>query len=359
VTSLKTLTRQDLTDLVDGAAIFSAGGGGDPLVGHNVVETLTEKRFPIHLVDPLEVPDDKIVINFACVGATASVAYHGDAALKTLMMLEEFLGKNAYAVIPVELGGFNTLAAVDVAARRGIPIVDADGAGRAVPEVHLKVYTLDDIPLTPMVVADVNAQNVVLVKQTFDFKAAERIARTLAAEWGQTAYTARRVLTGVQVKTSPILGTLSNAMRIGMLLRKAVDPLNAVLKETHGFKLFEGVVSDIERETKAGFTWTTTTLNGTHENEGSKFEFKAKNEVLIGYKDEKLAAIAPDIITPVHPETCKCVTADKIKKGDKLVVIGISAPKKWRTPRGLELWKDVLQSSSISEKYVELEQLNA
>jgi DUF917 family protein len=356
---LKKLSAENLADLVDGAAIFSAGGGGDPSVGHNIVEMLTEKRFPVHLVDPLDVPDDEIVINFACVGATASVAYHGEAALKTLTTLEEFLGKKAYAVIPVELGGFNTLAAVDVAARRRIPIVDADGAGRAVPEVHLKVYTLDDIPLTPMTVADIDAQNVVLVKQTQGSKAAERIARTLAAEWGQTAYTARRVLTGVQVKTAPVLGTLSNAMRIGMLLRKTVDPLNAVLKETHGFKLFEGVVSAVERETKAGFTWTTATLNGTHENEGSKFEFKAKNEVLIGYKDEKLAAIAPDIITPVHAETCKCVPAEKIKKGDKLAVIGIPAPEKWRTPKGLELWKDVLQRANISEKYVELEKLNA
>jgi len=173
------------------------------------------------------------------------------------------------------------------------------------------------------------------------------------------AYTARRVLTGRQVKTSPVLGTLSNAMRIGMLLRKAVDPLDAVLKETQGYKLFEGAVSAVEHETRAGFTWTTATLNGTHENEGSKFVFKAKNEVLVSYKDEKLAAIAPDIITPVQPETCKCVTAEKIKKGDKLVVIGIPAPKKWRTPKGLELWKDVLQRSNINEKYIELERLNA
>jgi len=354
---LKKLSAQDLADLVEGAAIFSAGGGGDPQYGHNIVETLTEKRFPVNIVDPLEVPEDEIVINFACVGATASAGYHGEAALKTLTTLEEFIGKKAYAAIPVELGGFNTLAAVDVAARRGIPVVDADGAGRAVPEVHLKVYTIDDIPLAPMVVADIDAQNIVIIKQTFDSRAAERIARTLAAEWGQTAYTARRILTGAQVKTSPVLGTLSNAMRIGMLLRKTVDAMNAILKETHGFKLFEGIVDTVERETKGGFTWTTATLEGTHENEGSKFEFKAKNEVLISYKNGKLAAIAPDIITPVHTETCKCVTAEKIKKGDKLAVIGIPAPKKWRTPKGLELWKDVLQRSGISEKYVELEKL--
>ncbi len=69
-------------------------------------------------------------------------------------------------MIPVELGGFNTLAAVDVAARHGIPVVDADGAGRSVPEVHLKVYTIDDIRLAPMTIADVDAQNIVVVKQT-------------------------------------------------------------------------------------------------------------------------------------------------------------------------------------------------
>ena len=37
-------------------------------------------------------------------------------------------------------------------------------------------------------------------------------------------------------------------MRIGMLLRKAVDPIRAVLKETNGFRLFEGVVDKIERD---------------------------------------------------------------------------------------------------------------
>jgi len=354
---VKKLSAQDLSDLVDGAAIFSAGCA-DPLVGHNIVETLFEKRFSVHLVDSMEVPDDEILINFACVGATAAMAYHGDAALKTLVTLEEFLGKNAYAVIPAELGGFNTLAAVDVAARREIPIVDADSAGRAAPEVHLEVYTLDNMSLTPIAIADIDAQNVVLIKQTMDSKAIERIVRTLAAESGQTVYTAQSVLTSVQVKTSPVLGTLSNSMRVGMLLRKTVDPLNAVLKETHGFKLFEGIVSGVEHETKAGFTWTTATLDGAHENEGSKFMFKAKNEVLIGYKDEKLAVIAPDIITPVHAETCKCVPAEKVKKGDKMVVIGIPAPKKWRTHKGLELWKDVLQRSNINEEYVALEQLN-
>jgi len=345
-------------DLVDGAAIFSAGGGGDPEVGHNIVDRLMEKGLVAQMVDPSEVPDDAFVINFACVGATTSVAYRGEAALKTFRALEEYLGKRAFAAIPVELGGFNTLAAVDVAARRGIPVVDADGAGRAVPEVHLKVYTIDDIPLAPMAVADVEAQNMVLVEATRDSRSAERIARALATEWDQTAYTARRVLTGRQVKTSPVLNTLSKSMRIGMLLRKAVDPVKAVLKETGGFELFEGKVETVERETKAGFTWTALTLDGIHESRRQRLELKAKNEVLVAYRNGKLVAIAPDIITPVHPETGKCVTAERIKKGDRLAVLGLPAPEKWRTSKGLELWKDVLQRSNIRERYSPIERLN-
>jgi len=345
--------------LVEGAAVFSAGGGGDPEVGLNIVERLVEKRCQVRLIEPGEVPNDEIVINFACVGATANVAYHSDAAVKTLTTLEEHLGRKAYAVIPVELGGFNTLAAVDVAARRGIPVVDADGAGRAVPEVHLKVYTLDNIALAPMALADVDAENMVLVKQTSDSRSAERIARTLAAEWNQMAYTARRVLTGKQVKTSPVLNTLSASIRIGMLLRRTVDPLRAVLKETNGFLLFEGVVKGVKRETREGFTWTTLKMDGAQDSAGSKLELKAKNEFLVAYKNGKLAAIAPDIITPVDSETCKCAPAERISEGNKLVVLGLPAPKKWRSPKGLELWREVMQRSGINERYVPIEQLNA
>lgn len=224
VSDLRKLDRQDLLDLVDGAAIFSAGGGGDPEVGYRIVEKLVSQGYTVGLVAPSEVPYDAKVVNFACVGATSAIEYDSDAAVKTLRVLEEYAGFSAYAVIPVELGGFNTLAAVDVAARRGVQVVDADGAGRSVPEVHLKVYTIDGIPLTPMVVADLHADNMVIVKQTADSRSAERVARVLAAEWGHTAYTARRILTGVQVRTSPVQLSLSRSMRIGKLLRTAAEP---------------------------------------------------------------------------------------------------------------------------------------
>lgn len=356
---MRTLSHQDLIDLVDGAAIFSAGGGGDPEEGYKIVEKLFSQKIPVKIVNSAKVPEGAKVVNFACVGATTAIGYDSDAAVKTLKILEEYAGFHAFATIPVELGGFNTLVAVDVAARRGIPVIDADGAGRSVPEVHLKVYTIDDIPLTPMAVADVHAENVVLVKETCDAKAAERIARILAAEWGHSAYTARRILTAEQVRTSPIQRSLSNAIKIGKILREAEDPIKGVLKETGGCKLFEGVVTSVLKETREGFTYVTVKINGSGSFAGHTFELRAKNEVLVAYKNGRLVAIAPDIVTPVNPETGKCITAEKIVEDETLAILGLPAPEKWRTSRGLELWRDVLQRAGVFEHYVPIEKLAA
>jgi DUF917 family protein len=354
---LRTLSYQNLVDLVNGAAIFSAGGGGDPEEGYKIVEKLFSERIPVKIVDPSEVPDHAKVVNFACVGATTAIGYDSNAAVKTLKALEDYVGFRAFATIPVELGGFNTLAAVDVAARCGVPVVDADGAGRSVPEVHLKVYTIDDIPLTPMAIADLHAQNVVIVKETSSARAAERIARILAAEWENSAYTARRILTAKQVRTSPVQRSLSKAMKIGRILREAGDPIKNLLKETGGCRLFEGVVKSVDKETKGGFTYVNVKIGGTGSFARETFEFKAKNEVLVAYRNGKLAAIAPDIITPVNPENGRCITAEKIVEGEKIVVLGLPAPEKWRTSKGLELWRDVLQRSGIFEEYTPIEKL--
>jgi len=119
----------------------------------------------------------------------------------------------------------------------------------------------------------------------------------------------------------------------------------------------EGVVERVEKKTEVGFTFVNVQLAGTGESLGSTLELKAKNEVLAAYKNGKLVAIAPDIITPIHPETCKCITAEKIEKGNRLAALGLPALQKWRTSKGLKLWENVLQRSNIFEEYMPIEKL--
>lgn len=339
--------------MAEGAAIFSGGGGGDSLVGLNIVEKLVEKRCPVRLIDPVEVSSDEIIVNFACVGATANIAYHSDAASKTLRALEELLGKKAFAVIPLDLGGFSTLTAVDVATRCDVPVVDADGAGRAVSELSMQVYAMNNAASTPMVVADIDAENIQCFKEKIDLRSAEQVSRALAAKLGQSVYAARPVLTGKRVRTSSVVNTLSASMRMGMLLRKAVDPVKAILTETNGSALFEGVVSGLERETRGGFTWATLILEGLRDSAGSTLQLKARNEFLAAFKNGKLVAAAPDIITAVSSETGKCFPAEKITEDSRLTVLAIPAPRQWRSRRGLELWREVMQRSEIREDYVD------
>ncbi len=355
IRNLKILSNRDLVDLVNGAAIFSAGGGGNPKAGHKIVERLTSDGYLAKMIDSSEIPDNAKVVNFACVGATTSIDYDSDAAVKTLKILEESENFSSFAIIPVELGGFNTLAAIDVAARCDIPIVDGDGAGRSVPEVHLKVYTIDNISLTPMTIADPYAKNVIVLKEAADAKATERIARVLASEWNNSAYTARRILTGKQTKNSPVQQSLSRSIKIGSILRKSPNPIAEVLKKTDGFKLFEGIVDSVDQRTEAGFTFVDVKLQGLSEYIKSIFNFKTKNEILVAYRDDKLIGIAPDIITAVDPETGTCLPAETIEHGDRLIVLGLPAPPKWRTERGQELWNEVLHRSGIHADYLPIE----
>ena len=50
----------DLMGLVDGAAIFLAGGGGNPETGYTIANGLVEGGYEVKLVDLSEVLEDTI-----------------------------------------------------------------------------------------------------------------------------------------------------------------------------------------------------------------------------------------------------------------------------------------------------------
>ena len=80
---MEILNEQKLLDLVDGAAIFSAGGGGAPELGYGIIEKLVNEGYEARFVETEEVPEDAILVNFACVGATSAVGYDCEAGLKS------------------------------------------------------------------------------------------------------------------------------------------------------------------------------------------------------------------------------------------------------------------------------------
>ena len=65
-------------------------------------------------------------------------------------MVSKFFGRQVYAFMPMEAGGVNSMLPIAAAARLGLPLVDADGMGRAFPELQMVTFTMGGVSATPM-----------------------------------------------------------------------------------------------------------------------------------------------------------------------------------------------------------------
>ena len=146
------LTREDLLDLARGAAFLGTGGGGDPYIGRLMVERAIAEGGRVVLVPLEEVPDDWFVIPTAMMGAPTVMIEkipRGDEAVASLRALERHLGRRADATMPIECGGINSTMPLVVGARTGLPVIDADGMGRAFPELQMETFHVYGVPGTP------------------------------------------------------------------------------------------------------------------------------------------------------------------------------------------------------------------
>src|SRR5438445_10161377 len=120
----------EMHDIAAGAAILGTGGGGDPYVGKLMAIAAIRKHGPVSLLDPIEVPDDWLVIPTAMMGAPTVLIERiprGEEALESLRLLERYYSRKANATMPIEAGGINSTIPFVVAATAGLPVIDADG----------------------------------------------------------------------------------------------------------------------------------------------------------------------------------------------------------------------------------------
>ena len=109
------------------------------------------------MIDPSELADDAYVVTIGGVGApTVSLELLpslADAG-RTLRAFEEHVGREADAVVSFEIGGGNSLLPIVAAVERGLPVVNGDGMGRALPEAQMMTYPISGVRPTPAVAVD-------------------------------------------------------------------------------------------------------------------------------------------------------------------------------------------------------------
>src|SRR5262249_59208887 len=133
-------------------------------------------------------------------------------------VLQEFSGKPITQRVSIEAGGLNSTTPFAVAAAMGIPLVDADGMGRAFPEIQMVTPTIYGVSATPMALADEKGNAAII--ETIDNKWTERLARSLTIDMGCSAMIALYGMDGATAKEALVPGTIGLAEELGRLVRE-------------------------------------------------------------------------------------------------------------------------------------------
>lgn len=355
-----------LGDLAYGAAFLGSGGGGDPYYGRLLCEAELARDKSIELIRLEDLADDALVAPCGWIGApTVSVEKlpSGRETVAGLRRLEAVIGRPIDAVLPVEIGGGNGLAPLAAAMQLGVPVVDADGMGRAFPESQMAIFNIRGLAACPSVLTDANGT--IAVIEDSDNLAHERIARGVSVAMGGIAHMVEYPLSGTDARAHAIAGSISSAIAIGTAVRQArlasEDPFEALfaaLRATgvydHADILFDGKIADLERETRAGFSVGRIVIEGLH-GEG-EMELLFQNENLLARRNGRVCAMVPDIITVMDRETADTITTERLKYGQRVKIVGASAPAILRERRALDFVGP--EAFGFDDPYRPIEQLN-
>ncbi len=352
---MRTIGKQEMQDIVIGAGLLGAGGGGAIGEGMKLVDRVLEFGSGVELAPVDELSDDDWGVVIAGMGSpvASSTRIRTHSPAYALELIEDAQTFKAAFVIPFEVGAGNSLNPMLVAVQRGIPVVDGDPVGRAVPEIHMTTFHLGGVPLSPLGLATEDKIFALLrTERPYDM---ERVARAITSELGGVAAFACQAMHGRDVKKHIIRGTTSLAEKIGASIRltgSQGESVTQLLNEKFdGHLLGKGKVVSIQAETKGGFDFGAVDVEGE-----LPIRVMFQNENMIAFRGEKLLAVVPDLICSVDANGNPLTNAD-IREGMEVHYIGFAANPAFRTPAGFRLFTTILETLGYEGDFVPIEEL--
>lgn len=332
----------DMSDLAVGAALLGSGGGGDPHIGRLLAEQAIAGHGPVNVVPLSDVPDDATVFPIAMMGAPTVMHEKPPAtgqAARTVTALATYLGEEPTHIACAEAGGVNSTIPFTAAAELGLPLIDADGMGRAFPELQMVLPTLAGIQAGPLALSDEKGNSAII--DVINNSWAERLARSATVEMGTSAMVSLYHMNGRQCRESFAPGTLSLCVELGRAVRHARsdgdDPVAATAAILNGRIVGAGKVLDVERRTTAGFARGVATIEGVNDYQGQTIVIRFQNENLIAEIDGNAVVTTPDLIIISETDTGEPITSETLRFGQRVRIIAAPAHPHWHTPAGYDL----------------------
>jgi hypothetical protein len=323
--------------LARGCAVLGAGGGGDPYLGLLQALQATEDFGPAALVDLDELPDDALIMPCGAIGAP-TVSFekieNGLEGERLREHLEYVTGGQVAALMPAEIGGSNGVLPISWAARMGLPVVDADGMGRAFPEVPQVTMHLSGISPSPAVMTDERGNVILFRAISGDWM--ERLERAAAVEFGGHAASTEFTLTAGQARSATVRNSVSLALQIGAAVGSADgNRVDALMAEVGAHRLITGKVSDVERRTTSGFVRGSVVIEGLGGDSGRLVRLELQNENLVALERGRVLASVPDLISVLDSATADAIMTERIAYGQRVTVIAFACDPVWRTESGI------------------------
>ncbi|MEV4015873.1 DUF917 domain-containing protein [Nonomuraea angiospora] len=331
------IDESDIPALARGCAVLGTGGGGDVRTGSLAAIGAVREHGAVPLIGLDELDDDALIVPLSGIGAPTvshEMIHSADEPKRIAEEIERLFGRPPSAIMSSEIGGSNGVAPVAWAARLGLPLLDADGMGRAFPEVQMVSMYVAGLPADLVIMSDI-VGNVVTIRPV-DGLWSERLARAVCVAAGSSALMADYVLTTVRARGAIIEGTVTRAIEIGRATEGASDPLGALQGSLGAARLITGKLTDVERRTTGGFVRGTATIEGTGADRGRRLTLELQNENLVALEDGRVRAMVPDLITVVDTETAAAVQTEGLRYGQRVTVLAWPCDPLWRTPKGLE-----------------------
>ena len=331
---MRKITSEELDHLTLGATLLGTGGGGDPFIARLMVEQAIQDFGPIDVATLDELDDDALVVTVAVVGAPTVIVEKvpsGSEFTDAVRALSSYMGRDIDAIMPVEVGGMNTLIPLAVATELGLPCVDADGMRRAFPQIEMTTFTLAGLTASPMSLADEKGNRVAF--ETITNQVGEKLVRGSAMMLGLANAVSLYPMTVAQAKDAAVWGSMQYCSDLGGLLREIQNQKEGawdrLLEFTDGDVVFEGKIIDLDRRTTTGFARGTVTIEDfTDPTRTMRIEIQ--NELLLAIEDGRPVVTPPDLICMLDHETADPITTESLAYGQRVRVLALPCAKEWK-----------------------------
>lgn len=333
------LDAEDVELIALGAGVLGAGGGGSTYLGRLLALDAVRRGQSIALCAPRAIAPGALVVVVAQVGAPVVLAERlarGEEAAQACAALEAHLDEAAVAVACEEIGGINSMIPLLVAARRGLPLLDADAMGRAFPGLHQDTLSIYGSPPPPVAMCDDEGN--VAIYRAADAAATERLGRALTTAMGGLAHLARPVPRDLTLDRALIPGSYSRARAIGMALRRARqrgDLAGIALADAAGAVLCAGSVQSVERPAPDDPIRGVVSIAAHGNGFNGAVRIAFQTEYLLVWQEGTLRAATPDAIAVLDEETGEPISTDALQVGLHVVVLRLAADRRLTTEHAL------------------------